>query len=172
MNPSNSAYDLTGNMLKYLVTNTKQNAMPEAQWADGDFDWWKKGVLRQFYQDEFLDTFVYQIDGLAKYGYIFYPNKCVDGSEQCRVHMHLHGCGQTADGLFLGYQALSDGGWMEYAVANNIILVLPQAKFDLFSNPRECFDYTNYAEWWDETEAFTWNGIQPKALKGMLDRVI
>lgn len=86
--------------------------------------------------------------------------------------MHLHGCGNTVDGIFYGYQSLSDGGWMEYAVANDIILILPQAKFDLIFNSDECFDYFNYATWWDSKAYITKNGVQIKALKGMLDRLL
>ena len=86
--------------------------------------------------------------------------------------MHLHGCGATVDGVFFGYQSLSDGGYMEYAVTNDIILILPQAKFDLISNSGECFDYYNYGSWWDENAYLTKNGIQPKALKAMLDRLM
>ena len=86
--------------------------------------------------------------------------------------MHLHGCYHTVDGLFFGYQSLSDGGWMEYAVANDIILILPQAKFDLIHNAGECFDFTNYGSWWNETRYLTNKGVQPNALKRMMERVV
>lgn len=59
LNPSNSAYDLAGDMLKHLTTKLKTNAIPESDWAEGDSDWWQKGVLRKFYQDEFLDTYIF-----------------------------------------------------------------------------------------------------------------
>ena len=85
--------------------------------------------------------------------------------------MHLHGCAVTVDGVVFGYQSLSDNGWLEYAVANDIIVIMPQAKFDLISNAGECFDYTNYATWWDENQYLTKKGVQPKALKNMLDRL-
>lgn len=150
LNPSNSPYDLSGNMLKHLMANLQTNAIPTGEWGEGDTNWWQKGVLKKFYQDEFLDTYFFQVDGLAKYGYIYYPDQCYDGSRNCKLHMHLHGCGQTVDGIYFGYQSLSDGGWMEYAVSNDIILILPQAKFDLISNSGECFDYYNYATWWDD----------------------
>ena len=48
---------------------------------------------------------------------------------------------------------------------------MPQAKYDLFWNNGECFDYQNYATWWDNDAYLTHRGVQIKALKGMLDRV-
>ena len=74
--------------------------------------------------------------------------------------MHLHGCGYTADGvLYGGYEKVTQNGFMEYAAANNIIMIFPQAKFDLFSNTLECFDYTNYATPWDKTAFITKKGV-------------
>lgn len=130
------------------------------------------GVLKRFFQDEFLDTFIWEENGLAKYGYVYYPNTCYDSQTTCKVHMHLHGCAMTVDGLFsAGIDLLSYGGFFEYAASNNIIVIMPQVKFDFFINPTECFDYVNYASWWSDTAFATKNGIQPKALKNMLDRL-
>lgn len=86
-------YDLAGNILKYLLTNLQTGAIPEADWKEGDTDWRSKGIMKKFYQSEYLDTLSWDADGLAKYGYIYYPYKCYDGSQNCKVHMFLHGCG-------------------------------------------------------------------------------
>lgn len=51
--------DLAGQLLKYLLTNLPKGAIPESEWAPGDKDWKKKGVLRKFYQTEFLDTYMW-----------------------------------------------------------------------------------------------------------------
>lgn len=125
LNPSNSNYDVAGDLFKHIYSNLETDPIPVSSWAPGDADWWQKGVMKKFYQSEFLDTFVWELSGLAEYGYIYYPNQCYDGTKSCKVHMHLHGCGATVDGLFFGYQSLSDGGWLEYAAANDIIFIMP-----------------------------------------------
>jgi len=170
MNKSGLKYDLAGNLLKHLTTNLATGAIPVDQWAEGNPNWREMGVLRQFYQDEFLDTSIFQVNGLAKYGYIYYPNNCIGGN--CRVHMHLHGCGLTAGSYFYGgFEKITQGGWMEYAAANDIIVVMPQAEWNMFSNPIECFDYTNYVNPWDETAYITQQSSQLNAFKNMLARI-
>lgn len=148
--------------------------MQASDWKAGDTDWRNKGVFKKFWQTEFLDTYTWQWSGLADYGYVYYPDNCYKGNKQCKVHMHLHGCGQTVDGLFFGVEDLTHGGWLEYAAANDIILLLPQAKFNLLGNPFECFDYYGYVQWWDRDNLtyVTKKGAQMQALKGMLDRTL
>lgn len=115
--------------------------MAESDWKAGDADWANKGVLKKFNQQEFVDSLAWQYNGLATYGYVYYPNQCYDGSATCKVHMFLHGCMNTIDGIFLGYEDLSYGGWLEYAAANDIIIIYPQARYDLLFNTVECFDF-------------------------------
>ena len=113
-------------MLKYMLTNLETNAIAESEWAEGDTNWREKGVLKKFYQDEFLDTSIFQVDGLAKFGYVYYPNRCLNWRNKCKVHMHLHGCGFTVDGfLYGGFEKATQSGWMEYAAANDLIIILP-----------------------------------------------
>ena len=84
-------YDMAGDLLEHLLTNLEKN--PIKNLAPYDNDWASKGVLKKFFQSEFLDTTIFQIDGLDDFGYIYYPYRCIDGSvESCKVHMHLHGC--------------------------------------------------------------------------------
>ena len=80
--------------------------------------------------------------------------------------MYLHGCTQTVDGPWLGleFDQLYYGGWLEYAAANDLIMLFPQARSH-WLNPTECFEITNYNQWWDPTNHITKNGIQMKALK-------
>lgn len=51
-------YDTVGAMMTHLLTNLKEN--PVSSVAPGDTDWMSKGVLKQFFQDEFLDTSIFQ----------------------------------------------------------------------------------------------------------------
>ena len=129
----------------------------EADWKAGDADWQSKGVLKKFHQSEFLDTYVWQLGGLAPYGYIYYPYNCYDGSRSCKVHMYLRGCGQTVDGPWLNFRELYYGGWFEYAAANDIILLMPQAKGGLV-NPIECFELDNYNNIFDAETLATYKG--------------
>ena len=82
------------------MTNLKSDSIPESDWAAGDSDWRNKGVFRKFWQEEFIDTWMWENNGLAEYGYVYYPYRCYDGSKSCKVHMHLHGCGMPVDGPF------------------------------------------------------------------------
>ena len=176
-NPTGVAYDLSGNMLRHLITNVEGSGSSGTirEWVAADPDWRSKGVLKKFYQNEFLDTFLWQPDSLADYGYVYYPYSCIDGSRNCKVHMYLHGCHETVDGLFPGIESLSYGGRLAYAASNDIIVLMPQAKFSLFTNIDECFDFNNHLSGQDRETDRTFiskNGRQVKALKAMLDRVI
>jgi len=53
-------YDTVGVMMTHLLTNLKTNSVSEVK--PGDTDWASKGVLKQFYQDEFLDTSIFEND--------------------------------------------------------------------------------------------------------------
>ena len=56
--------------------------------------------------------------GFKKYGYVFYPNACLETS--CHIHFLLHGCGTQGEWI------VYDSQYGEYAVSNNIIMVYPQ----------------------------------------------
>jgi len=59
MNVSQLQYDMAGDILKHLTTNLSKGAIPPDQWKLGNRNWREMGVLRQFYQDEFLDTSIF-----------------------------------------------------------------------------------------------------------------
>ena len=53
-----------------------------------------KGVFRNFAQYEFVDQNWLEFSGFNDYGYVYYPNRCYDGSvEKCHIHVEMHGCG-------------------------------------------------------------------------------
>jgi hypothetical protein len=105
--------------------------------------------LKKFFQYEFLDTLIWENHGMDEFGYLYYPHQCTDGSRNCKVHMYLHGCGQTVDSLYMSWKEIFNGGYLEYAAANDLILLMPQTQGTWF-NPFECFDIYNYNTWWDE----------------------
>lgn len=86
--------------------------------------------------------------------------------------MYLHGCAQTVDGpsLTWDFKNLYQGGYLEYAAANNIILLMPQARYSAF-NKFQCFEVENYNNWFDEQTFMTKKGAQMNALSQMLQRV-
>lgn len=40
LNPSNTAYDVSGLMFQHLMSNLPSNSIPTSEWAQGDIDWW------------------------------------------------------------------------------------------------------------------------------------
>lgn len=61
--------------------------------------------------------------------------------QQCRVTISLHGCKQTVD--LIGESYVRETGYLEYAEANNIITLFPQAQSTLY-NPNSCWDWWGY----------------------------
>lgn len=82
--------------------------------------------------------------------------------------MTLHGCLGNVNGLG-GFYDIQTSGWTQYAAANDLIIIFPQARWSLI-NPYACFDFIGYTSWFS-TDYMTKNGAQMKALKAMIDRV-
>ena len=57
----------------------------------------------------------------------------------CRLHVSLHGCLQAKE--ILGDIFAAKTGYNEVAAINNIIVLYPQVKHNVFVNPRGCFDW-------------------------------
>ena len=60
------------------------------------------------------------------------------------------------------------GGYNDYAVTNNIIMLYPQVQTKGLYDWGDCFDTFGYTG----DNFATKDGIQPKAIKKMLDRLI
>jgi len=132
---------MVGSLFNKVFLNLELNPLSSIE--SGDTDWRSKGVWRKFDQSVFLETSVFEIDGLQQYGYIYYPTRCYDGTvANCKVHMSLHGCGldikPTSD-----YMTITDLGYTHYAASNDIIVIFPQARFSLL-NYNTCFDFFGY----------------------------
>ena len=61
--------------------------------------------------------------GLDKYGYVYYPEICLEKDKKCKVHVHLHGC--TASAAIVGEDLVRNADFLEYAAANEIIMIFP-----------------------------------------------
>jgi len=74
-------------------------------------------------------------------GFVYVPTTCQNG-EQCKLHICFHGCEQ-------GYQYvqgtfINDNQLNNYAEANNIIILYPQAVSTAVTNPKGCWDWWAY----------------------------
>jgi hypothetical protein len=153
-----SNYDGVGELLRHLLPNVPGSNITELlPPVEGELlDWEKYGELKEFDQNEFIDNPEGKYHGMQDNGFVFYPYPCVEDEAMCNLHVVLHGCtgGQRPN-------IIENGGryWGKYAASNNFIVLFPFVD--------ECWDtyaYTgdNYA---------TNQGIQPKALMAMIDRV-
>lgn len=111
-----------------------------------------------------------EFSGLAKFGYLYYPDACLQ--KECKLHMHLHGCAANEMGNTKG--GIPTYGLLQYAITNDIIIIFPQAEFSLYwGNFMPCFaSNLVFQDTEDEDKYLTNQAVQYKALKGMLDRGI
>lgn len=86
------SYDLAGDLFEHLLTNLESNSVSSIN--DATSDWQSAGIYKRFLQTEFVDKNMFEFSGLARFGYVYYPNSCLTNS--CKVHMHLHGCADIA----------------------------------------------------------------------------
>lgn len=102
--------------------------------------------------------------GMANDGWAYVPAGCAAG-KPCRLHVAFHGCKQNA--ATVGDDFYRNAGYNEWADANAIIVLYPQAKAT-FSNPNGCWD------WWghDDVNFAVKSGGQMVAIKTMIDRIV
>jgi poly(3-hydroxybutyrate) depolymerase len=107
---------------------------------------------------------------------VYLPAACAR-AERCRVHIALHGCRQgqswipltppTEGGLQFGTTFVRHAGYNDWADANRIVVLYPQAVSIPFVNPNGCWD------WWGYTgdHYADRQGVQIRALRAMVDRL-
>ncbi|MBN8453317.1 hypothetical protein [Accumulibacter sp.] len=113
---------------------------------------------------------------MAREGYVFIPKPCTDG-RKCRLHVAFHGCRQggltdrrsgQSGNLFAKF-----AGYNEWAQANDIVVVYPQAQVrngTLASppvNPRGCWDW--WGQYYTHTGYHTQAGKQIRAVAQMIN---
>jgi hypothetical protein len=101
---------------------------------------------------------------LFDYGWIYVPKRCAQGAS-CRLHVALHGCQMTPD--FIDDQFARHAGYNEWAEANDIVVLYPQARKVESVNPYACWDWFGFTG----ADYATKKGPQMEALKLMIDRV-
>jgi len=145
----------------HILQKTLGEIAPKAD--DGEVDY----VLKDFDQAEFFEDNDAEGNSLDKNGYVFIPDSCVNGSVQCHLHLHLHGCTQTREWIGDGY--IRETGFLPLAQANNIVMVFPQIKAG-GANPNGCWNFWGYLGDADNYQYATKQGKQMKAMAKMVEK--
>jgi poly(3-hydroxybutyrate) depolymerase len=162
-------YDQAGEILQHIYGHLN----PPATSLSGKFV--------EFSQVEFAPHDKPVENGLFAVGYLYVPRACAPGSSnECALHVALHGCDQSAE--VLGDEFYKHIGLNEWADTNDIIVLYPQAHTistedftnkqatDLFAiNPQGCWNWFGYS--YDERYLLK-DGVQITAIYNMIRRVI
>jgi hypothetical protein len=122
------------------------------------------GELYEFDQSEFFSG----SPSLDNIGFAYIPSGCQDKTIPCRLHIVFHGCLQSRGNSGVGNSVATKTGYIQAAELNNIIMIFPQAKSTLISNPNACF------EWWPylNSNFINKSGQQMEAVRKMMMRVL
>lgn len=112
----NCGYDGVGAMLQHFYEGA---LAPPPAGATGD-----PRRLLNFSQDLYGNASA-QFAGLASYGLAYIPAAC-SGGAACRVHVALHGCGQSAVLPFINTTYALWSGYAAWGDANNVVTLFPQ----------------------------------------------
>lgn len=147
---NNCNYDSAGEMLSWIVGPLDKEAPRNP------------GKLQRFNQRPFVESTLASMD---EQGFVFVPDSCTK-DKICKVHVAFHGCQQNKDTL--GDEFAKEVGLNEWADANNIIVLYPQAKTRLLLNPKGCWD------WWGYTRPdYSYkSGLQMKAVNNMVKHLL
>ncbi len=100
---------------------------------------------------------------LISQGLAFIPPTCKTGSA-CRLHLAFHGCSQNTNSV--GSVFAEKAGYLPWAVANNIVVVFPQAASSP-QNPKGCWDWFAYTG----SQFATKSGPQMRALRQIIQQI-
>lgn len=128
------------------------------------------GKVIAFDQKEFIGDDQFAMSSMSDTGHIYVPKACEEGTEICRVHVAIHGCGQSdasfAEDKVEDTHYYTDTGYNSVADSNNLIILYPQVdRSD--ANPRGCWDFWGYTD----ENFYSQDGVQIKALYHMIQRL-
>lgn len=117
-------------------------------------------ALIEFDQTEFFNGQSQSTVSMASTGYIYVPQNCRNNAN-CKLHIALHGCGMA------GRDFPTYAGYNQVADLNDIIIVYPQVRSSLTSNPQGCWD------WWGYTNINYANKFGPQmiTIRNMISRL-
>lgn len=95
-----------------------------------------QGEMIVFSQDDFSDPG----DGFADEGVVYVPASCRE-EPGCRVHIALHGCGQSREKI--GDTFITESGFARIADSNRLVILFPQISASAY-NPEGCWDWWGY----------------------------
>jgi len=102
--------------------------------------------------------------GLMDRAYLYTPADCIKG-RHCRLHLVLHGCGQSA--ATLGMDFIRQSGYLPWAESNGIVLLYPQVQPSAV-NPYACFDWWGYS---GKNYRYL-DGVQMRTMVGLVKAVL
>lgn len=111
--------------------------------------------MQKFDQTEFFDVGLFGYSGLAKYGFVYYPNQCVDGTTKCKIVVSLHGGNQEYENS--GFRWIKTDGFGGYAASNDLIVLFPQVGSKANKNPRGCWDFGGWGTVSDKDNLYATN---------------
>lgn len=120
------------------------------------------GQIVSFSQRAYAST----ATGMADTGYLYVPPSCTGAGANCKVHVAIHGCKQSAESV--GNQFYTDTGYNNWADNNQLLVLYPQVNKSINpSNPEGCWD------WWGYTGGnyASKSGSQMKAIKAMVNQL-
>lgn len=153
---NNCHFDAAGAFLKHFYNHIEQLKPPVSM---------KSSNIMEFSQKEFLPTlWTAYAAGMADKGYVYVPTAC-QSKKTCYLHISFHGCEMGVDKI--GDKYARESGLNEWAEANNIIVLYPQARTTTL-NPKGCWD------WWGYTgPQYGSNvGVQNKMVHAMMKRIM
>ena len=147
-----------------------------------------RGELRRFEQAAFLPPDLVHFASMAPFGYVYIPSAVREGAEAIGVHVAIHGCKQgysyvnfvngRADMLNqapYGGRYVTSTGYMEWAEANNLIVLFPQVgghDDNDNQNPDGCWDWWGYSSPDpDRPDYYSQNAPQIHAIQAMVRRL-
>eukprot|EP00824_Muranothrix_gubernata_P015991 TRINITY_DN33309_c0_g1_i1.p1 TRINITY_DN33309_c0_g1~~TRINITY_DN33309_c0_g1_i1.p1 ORF type:complete len:341 (+),score=26.23 TRINITY_DN33309_c0_g1_i1:112-1023(+) len=99
------------------------------------------GEFITFDQAPYINGWTPFLVGMHKHGHIYVPNACKGGVSKCKLHIAFHGCKMSSDAIGIAYY--KKAGYNEWAEANNIVVLYPQAAVNNI-NPKGCWDLWGY----------------------------
>ena len=104
--------------------------------------------------------------GMADTAYLYVPQSCTAKGANCKVHVAIHGCMQSAESV--GAQFYQDTGYNNWADNNKLMVLYPQVNKSVIpSNPQGCWDWWGYT---GKNYAYK-SGLQMKAIKAMVNQL-
>ena len=101
--------------------------------------------------------------GMGEEARVFVPRECeAGGTATCRLHVVLHGCGQSLDNI--GETYVRHTGYPRWAETNRLVLLFPQTSREALNS---CWDWWGYSG----ADYAQRSGAQMAAIKGMVDRL-